>query len=124
MNSIARLIENHLVQNVRFDPATTERELQTALGRISLARGMIQKGERIISKGELVNAERHQVLESFRKEYELQVGGAASYIGIIAGQSILVMIALTVFMLFLVYSSGPKFSGRIKWWFLCLWCSC
>jgi cyclic-di-AMP phosphodiesterase PgpH len=100
---LARLIENHLVQNVRFDPATTERELQTALGRISLARGMIQKGERIISKGELVNAERHQVLESFRKEYELQVGGAASYLGIIAGQSILVMIALTVFMLFLVF---------------------
>jgi cyclic-di-AMP phosphodiesterase PgpH len=100
---LARLIENHLVQNVRFDPATTEREMQTALGRISLARGMIQKGERIISKGDLVNAERHQVLESFRKEYELQVGGAASYIGIIAGQSILVVIALTVFMLFLVF---------------------
>lgn len=100
---IARIIENHLVQNVRYDPATTEREMQTALGRISLARGMIQKGERIISKGELVNAERHQVLESFRKEYELQVGGSAGYLGIIAGQSILVVIALTVFMLFLVF---------------------
>lgn len=100
---IIGLVENHIVQNVRFDPVTTERERQTALNRISLARGMIQKGERIISKGDLVNAERHQVLESFRKEYEIQVGGSAAYIGIIVGQSILVIIALTVFMLFLVY---------------------
>ncbi len=100
---IIGLVENHMVQNVRFDPVTTERERQTALNRISLARGMVQKGERIISKGDLVNAERYQVLESFRKEYENQVGGSAAYIGIIVGQSILVIIALTVFMLFLVY---------------------
>lgn len=97
------LIENHLVQNIRFDPVTTEMERQAALNRISLARGMIQKGERIISKGELVNAERHQILESFRKEYEMQIGGSAAFIGVLAGQSILVMIALTVFMLFLVF---------------------
>lgn len=100
---LIHIIENHLVQNVRFDPTTTERERQTALGRISLARGMIQKGERIISKGDVVNTERHQVLESFRKEYEIQVGSTAAFLGVIAGQSILVVIALTVFMLFLVF---------------------
>lgn len=100
---VTRLIENHLIQNVRYDPIATERERQTALNRISLARGMIQKGERIISKGDLVNAERHQVLESFRKEYEMQVGGSAAFTGIVAGQSILVVISLAVFMLFLVF---------------------
>jgi cyclic-di-AMP phosphodiesterase PgpH len=102
-NFILRIIENRLVQNVLFDPATTERERQTMLGRISLARGMIQKGERIISKGDVVGPDRFQVLESFRREYELQVGGSSAYIGIIAGQSILVVIALSVFMLFLVF---------------------
>lgn len=100
---IIRIIESHLVQNVKYDPTTTERERQAALGRISLARGMIQKGERIISKGDLVNAERLQVLESFRREYELQIGGSAKFIGIVAGQSILVVIALTVFLLFLIF---------------------
>ncbi len=102
-NFIIRIIENRLAQNVLFDPATTERERQTMLGRISLARGMIQKGERIISKGDVVGPDRFQVLESFRREYELQVGGSSAYIGIIAGQSILVVIALSVFMLFLVF---------------------
>jgi cyclic-di-AMP phosphodiesterase PgpH len=106
---IVRIIENNLVQNVRFDPETTERERQTALGRISLSRGMIQKGERIISKGDLVNAERHQILESFRKEYEIQVGSSAALLGVIAGQSILVVIALTVFMLFLVFFRADIF---------------
>lgn len=100
---VIRLIGNNLQQNVRFDQSTTERERQTALSRISLARGMIQKGERIISKGEVVNSERLQVLESFRKEYENQIGGDAAYVGIVAGQSILVVIALTVFMLFLIF---------------------
>ncbi|HHN47389.1 MAG TPA: HDIG domain-containing protein [Bacteroidales bacterium] len=102
-NFIIRIIENRLAQNVLFDPATTERERQTMLERISLARGMIQKGERIISKGDVVGPDRFQVLESFRREYELQVGGSSAYIGIIVGQSILVVIALSVFMLFLVF---------------------
>jgi cyclic-di-AMP phosphodiesterase PgpH len=106
---MVRTLENYLIQNVRFDPGTTERERQSALGRISLTRGMIQKGERIISKGELVNPERHQVLESFRKEYETQVGGSAALLGVVAGQSILVMIALTVFMLFLLFFRADIF---------------
>ena len=100
---VINVLENHLIQNILFEPNITERGKQNLIKKISLAHGMVQKGERIISKGELVNSERYQILESFRKEYENQVGGSATYIGVIAGQSILVIIALTVFLLFLVF---------------------
>ncbi|MDZ4204172.1 MAG: HDIG domain-containing protein [Bacteroidales bacterium] len=100
---LAVIISNHLIQNVFYDQATTEHEKQNALARISQARGMIQKGERIISEGELVTAEKLLILESFRKEYETQVGSTISYLGIIAGQSILVTISLAVLLLFLIF---------------------
>ncbi len=106
---VINVLENHLIQNILFELDITERGKQNLIKKISLARGMVQKGERIISKGELVNSERYQILESFRKEYENQVGGSAAYIGIIAGQSILVIIALTVFLLFLVFFRNEIF---------------
>ncbi len=100
---LLRLISGRLVQNVLFDKTTTEREIQNTMDRISVGRGMIQKGERIISKGELINSEKLQTLESFRNEYEQQIGSTLNYFGIVIGQGMLVTISLTVLFLFLLF---------------------
>ncbi|NOX46045.1 MAG: HDIG domain-containing protein [Chlorobi bacterium] len=97
------LLENSLFQNIRFDPETTENEKKTLLNGVSLTRGMVQSGERIISKGELITPAKFQVLESLRKDYEANLGGSAKTIGIMIGQIILMAVALVALLLFILF---------------------
>lgn len=97
------ILENSLAQNIRFDPVTTENEKKALLSGISLTRGMVQSGERIISKGELITPAKFQVLESLRTDYETNLGGSTKSIGIMIGQIILMAVALMALLLFILF---------------------
>ncbi|MFA5783002.1 MAG: hypothetical protein WC868_12115, partial [Bacteroidales bacterium] len=73
------LLENTISQNVFYDENITGEYKQNIINNISITRGMVQKGERIISKGELVTAEKFYVIESMKKEYESQIGSSSKY---------------------------------------------
>jgi putative nucleotidyltransferase with HDIG domain len=105
------ILENALVQNVRYDAETTEKEKNVELGKISLTRGMKQSGEQIILKGELVTGEKLQVLESLRIDYEAQLGSSFKYAGILAGQIILLTISLLSLFLFLLFFRPEVFAS-------------
>ncbi len=99
--AIAReVITSHLFQNVTFDEHTTTKEEETLLSSLSLSYGLIQKGELIIAEGELVTAEKFQILESLRIEFVKQVGGTEEYLGTTIGLGILIII---VFLSLVVY---------------------
>jgi putative nucleotidyltransferase with HDIG domain len=97
------LLENSLVQNIRFNPETTEKEKETLLADISLTRGMVQSGERIISKGELITPAKFQVLESLRLDYEENLGDSGKAFGLMMGQIILMSVALVALLLFILF---------------------
>lgn len=99
---IIPLLENVIAQNIIFDAATTRGERDEALANISTTKGMVQKGEGIISRGELVSSEKFQKIESLKKDYELQLGLSSKYYLILLGQVILMAISLLVFFLFMV----------------------
>lgn len=88
--------------NLGYDLQTTENVRATRLEEISLTRGMVQKGELIVSRGEVVSARKYQILESLRKEYENQLGERQSLI-IILGQLILIAACFLVLYLFLYH---------------------
>ncbi|MGD0712322.1 MAG: HDIG domain-containing metalloprotein, partial [Bacteroidales bacterium] len=96
------LLENAIAQNILYDEDITNKYKQNILNNISPAHGMIQKGERIISKGELITNEKFQVIESMKKEYELQLGSSSKYFNILLGQIVLVCISFIVLFLFLL----------------------
>ncbi len=97
------LVENSLVQNIRFDQETTENEKEILLANISVTRGMVQSGERIISKGELITPAKFQVLESLRVDFESNLGSNNKYLGILLGQIILLSVALIALLLFILF---------------------
>lgn len=97
------VLENALIQNIRFDAETTEKEKVNALNKISVTRGMKQSGEQIISKGELITSEKLHVLESLKADYESQLGSSFKYAGILAGQVILLTISMASLFLFLMF---------------------
>lgn len=106
------VLENSLFRNINYDAEKTLKEKEDALANISLTRGMVQTGERIISKGELVTQERFMILESMRQEYQKQLGSSSTYYMILIGQIILISISLIVLFFFLMYFRKDIFKSN------------
>jgi hypothetical protein len=76
---LVALIENikiydFVVQDLFYDKITTNRIKEDLFENIPTKRGMIQTGERIISRGDIIHDESYRILESLRKEYENLLG--------------------------------------------------
>lgn len=98
---LVQTIENVLQQNIIYDKDQTDRETLARINNVSITRGVVQKGERVISRGEIIDANRYQALVSLKEEYEGQSGGSSSYLMILAGQTILITVAIVMLILFL-----------------------
>lgn len=94
-------LEQALTPNVFYKRELTARARDAAIGSIPLSRGMVQQGEKIVSKGELVTSETYQILESFKAEYQKQAGSSAATYLLYLGQFLLVSISIVVLILFL-----------------------
>ncbi len=95
------LLEDRIAYSVTFDKETTNKVIQQSLDEISLSYGVILKDQAIISKGELLDETKYQILSSLKLEYEEQSGGSQSIIPILIGQSIIVAICLFILLMFL-----------------------
>ncbi len=105
-------LENTLFRNVRFDAEKTRTERESALSEVSLTRGMVQSGERIISTGELVVGEKYLILESMRREYEKELGSRTNYVMILLGLSLLISMSMVVLFFFLMYFRRDVFQSN------------
>lgn len=98
---LLRALEDCLKRNITYDEETNEFILQQELEQISPTLGMVQKGERVVAKGELLNDERYKSVESLKKEFESQLGESTSFKLILLGQIILVALLIASLALFL-----------------------
>ncbi|MFH6769026.1 HDIG domain-containing metalloprotein [Gaetbulibacter aquiaggeris] len=87
--------------NLTYDKSFTEKVLNEDLNKIAYTRGSIEKETLIISKGEIVEGNKYQVLESLKSEYESQVWNASNYNWILFAYTLLVSLALLMLLLFL-----------------------
>ncbi len=97
---ILPMLQASILHNVVFDDFLTKAQREQSLANISTTRGMVQKGERIIGKGELVDESKYQQLESLRVEFESKSGSGYNFKMILLGRVILISMALLVFGLF------------------------
>ncbi len=111
---ITSTLENSLKYTTKYDSETTEKEEQLLIDKISLTRGMIQTGELIIARGELVTNEKFQELESLRLDYESKLGSSYKYAGILAGQIILLAVSMVSLFLFLLFFRIEVFNENKK----------
>ncbi|MCK4747507.1 MAG: HDIG domain-containing protein, partial [Bacteroidales bacterium] len=94
-------INEFLIPNLYYDDETSSRVKEDLINQLSLTRGMVQSGQRIISRGELVTSEKFRVLESIRKEYEKNLGLQGRFNFIFLGKVLLVIILMTLLYLFM-----------------------
>jgi hypothetical protein len=95
------IISQSLVQNVFYDAEKSTAESTELLNRISTTYGLVQKGELIISTGELVNPDKYQVLMSLKRDFEQDLGGAESQFFIITGNALLIILLFLIEFLFI-----------------------
>ncbi len=117
---VRRLDINEFIEpNIIFDKETTEKIKNNILQNISKSLGMVQKGEIVITKGEIVTDEKFKKLESLRREYVITHGSSAFQF-IVIGQSILVFMLLLILYLFLYHFRKDILLGASKVSFILL----
>ena len=111
---LAPLILEVLKQNVFYDEDATKKMLDSELIAISKGLGMVQRGEVIISQGELVTERNFQELESYRHRYEDENWKDGSENWLNFGQSLLVLVAFLILYLFLKQFRVDVFNDNKK----------
>lgn len=100
-NTMYSLMEDHLQQNISFDERLTTLIRENTVNSISTTRGMVQKGELIISKGSVVDDDTYQKLLSYKETYETQTKAAGNPTFVFLGQLLLVAFNMSLLMIFL-----------------------
>ncbi len=90
-----------IVPNISYDKDFTDKVIEDAIKNISLTIGKVSKGERIISKGDIVEGRELAILESLKSESESNVWTESNYTWIVFGYTVLVSLALLMLLLFL-----------------------
>jgi len=100
-NLFASLFFDIVEPNLTYNKSFTESALKAELDQISYTRGSVAKETLIISKGEVVEGDKFQILKSLESEYESQVWNESNYYWIVFAYTLLVVLALLMLLLFL-----------------------
>lgn len=95
------LVEDHLQPNIVFDEKLTAIVQNNTINSLSTTRGMVQKGELIIARNNLIDDEIFQKLQSFKETYEAQTKTIGDSKLVYLGQILLVGFILSLLMVFL-----------------------
>ena len=94
-------LNNYITPNLIYDEAKSEAAQKDLLSNISYANGFVLNGQKIIDRGEIVNEQTYNILESLRKEWEKRSDSLQEKRLTLAGQILYVGIFLFCFMVYL-----------------------
>ena len=100
--------------NTSLNKMLTQASLDERLSQIKLIRGRVDKQTLIISKGEVVQGDKYDVLKSLESEYESQVLTDSNYYWILSAYTVLVSLALLMLLLFMKKYRFEVFSNNTK----------
>lgn len=88
-------------KNLVLDTALTASRKEKLLASLSPTMGLVQKGEKIIDHGDIVTERTYQILQSLRRAYDDESLGTKQRTLSILGESILVILFLCLFVIYL-----------------------
>ena len=104
-------LNDYLAVNVKNDTAKNRLELQSELSQVSDNIGMVQSGQLVIDRGQIVNAEHVRILNSLKKESEQRMDPSRGYWFIFAGQMIFVILLISLLFTYLKLFRRDYFSS-------------
>lgn len=100
-------LNQYLVENLKFDSSTSALARADLLKNISLTSGMVQIGERVIDRGEIVSPANYQVLNSLRIESRKHNATIQKSSIVILGEIIMTLGLITLLFLY-IYLFRPR----------------
>ena len=94
-------LNNYIEANLVYDKERSETEKSDLLSGIPLASGMVMGGQKIIDRGEIVNAYTYRVLTSFDKEMKRRSSTEQEITSTIIGQVLFVFLLVMMFTSYL-----------------------
>ena len=120
LNIYYELLFEVVQPNISLDKKFTKNIIDQAIKKISVFRGLVQQNMKIISKGEMVEGEKHLSLLSLKNEYSSRLWNQYSYYWIIFGYSILVLLTFLSLMLFINNYRPEIFDNNLEMTFIFL----
>ena len=120
LNIYYELLFEVVQPNISLDEKFTKNIIDQAINKISVFRGLVQQNIKIISKGEMVEGEKHLSLLSLKNEYSSRLWNQYSYYWIIFGYSILVLLTFLSLMLFINNYRPEIFDNNLEMTFIFL----
>ncbi len=109
---VDNLAEDHITPNLIFSERLTEIIRDNTVNNVSTTKGMVQKGELIVAKSDIIDDEIYQKLESYKATYDAQTKTIGSRTLVYLGQVVLVSFVLTILMSFLFLFRRDIFSDN------------
>lgn len=106
------IIKDRVSPNIIYNERFTEKIEQQAIENVSSTRGMVQKGEVIVTKESTVTEDIYQKLESLRLTYEDTITTQSDRRLTLAGQFLLVGMIVSLLMVFLYLFRKDIFSDN------------
>jgi putative nucleotidyltransferase with HDIG domain len=94
-------LNNFLYSNILYDDDKSTKAKDELLSQISPAQGMVQSGEKIIDRGELVTSRTFMILNSLKKVTEETAGSKTQQGWLLLGESLLVLVFILALMAYL-----------------------
>ena len=92
---------NYLTSNITYDLEKSEAALNDLISSVAWAKGLMQNGQRIIDRGEIINEHTYDILHSLRQEWEKRSDTVQEIRLTVMGQALLVSILVLCFMIYL-----------------------
>lgn len=97
----------YLIENLKYDSITSQMAKAEVLKNLSLTSGMVQTGERIIDRGEIVTPDSYLILQSLKKEFNKRKESIQQSSLVIIGEAVIIAILITLFFLY-IYLFRPR----------------
>jgi len=110
-------LNDYLGPNIMYDEAMTLKVHQAALDELTLTQGMVQSGQLIIARGELVTQSDFLIIESLRKEYESNPNVGKNYLVVYLGQLLLITLIFMAMFWFIYYFRKDILANRRQTFF-------
>jgi len=94
-------LNDYITPNLIFDKERSEASLNDLHNSIALASGLVQRGQKIVDRGDIVDTKTYNILLSFEKEMQRRAEGNEKISLTIMGQILLVFIIITCFTIYL-----------------------
>ena len=105
-------LNDYLAPNILYDKTTSDKVKTDLLNQVVIYEGMVQSGEKIIDRGEIVDAHTFNILNSYTKEIQNRAEIKSNPIWLIVGQSIMVVLLILTLAVYLLYFRPRVYKNR------------